>query len=86
MGFNTFTLSEKINIERFEEGSLIVNDEEQVVVCLGKFETSILDLLLIKGRENSINLLKQQYRGQRIEADINEFCDKLINQKIIIGQ
>lgn len=84
MELSEFMLSEKASIDKFEEGSLIVDDDAQTVLCLGKFETSILDLLLTKGRTETITILKHQYNDDRIEDDINEFCNNLIRRSVII--
>lgn len=84
MALSEFIFAENVSIDRFEEGALIVDDQGQKVVCLGKFETSILDLLLTKGMIGTVSALSQQYDGDRIDSDIDDFCNELINRNIII--
>lgn len=78
-----YEISEKINIERFEEGAIISIEGNESVVCLGKYECEILDILLENEFEDSVSLLASKYQGNTIENDLADFCGKLIDFGIL---
>lgn len=78
-----YKIFEKVNIEKFEEGAILSTEGKESVVCLGKYECKILDILLENEFVEAVNILVDKYQGNTIENDLSEFCVKLFDLGIL---
>ena len=76
-------LSEKVNIDEYEEGGIITIEESEYLLCLGKFECEILNIVLENEYSVALDKLLTTYQGKDISKDFEQFCDKLIKYGVL---
>lgn len=72
-----YVLMEQVVFDRYDDGAMITAPGAENIICLGKFECDILDILLSNNLEESLRILLDNYDGDTIENDVVEFCDSL---------
>lgn len=75
--------NESVNIDEFEEGVLLSVLDSEKVVCLEKREYNLLNIVRENEFQEMVELLIQQYSGDDIKDDMEEFCRSLCDCGIL---
>ena len=78
-----YRYTEDLLINSYDEGTIYTFLDSDQVVCLQKFESELLDVLLSNEYEKAVRILKEKYLNENVEKDIKEFCEELVNMRII---
>lgn len=70
-------------MEKMEEGAILSIEGSENVICLGRWECEILDLVIREEFENVVNKLYDRYHDSSIRDDMVEFCNRLKELGII---
>ena len=76
-------ISEKANIDRYEEGAIITIQDSDFLLCFGKNECEILEIALSDEFSTVINVLLNTYRGDDIAQEFEAFCNILIEHGVL---
>ena len=86
MGNIKYTWNTQVTSECYDDGGMFTMPETENIVCLGKYECDILDIILKYNLDESLRIILDSYEGDAIENDVIEFCDKLCKLGIIKEQ
>ena len=78
-----YKLSEKVNMEKMDEGAILSIEGSENVICLGRWECEILDLITQEEYGNVVSSMYDKYHDSSIENDMTEFCNRLKELGII---
>lgn len=79
-------MPEDVCMDRQENGAIITAAPLESVICLGKFECEILDVILGNSIDQALHILLNTYQGDTIENDVIEFCEKMCEHGILQKQ
>ncbi len=83
MGKVYYKLSEGITVEEYKEGALISLEDSDQIVCLGLYEYELLEIVLEHDKDEVLSILSEKYQGTDMQADLEEFCDKLCECSVL---
>lgn len=78
-------LREALKIEKAENKGYIIDDKKRRIISFGERELKVLTLVLKHGIPKTIEVLKQEYKGDDIDNDIREFVKQMIEMEIIVN-
>lgn len=81
-----YILNENICWDRQDSGGIITINNSENIVCLGKFECELLDIILTNDFNDALQILFAKYQGDTIESDVVDFCEKMCKLGIIQKQ
>ena len=81
-----YILNEQVTSERYDDGGMFTLPGAENIVCLGKYEYEILDIILKYNLGDALRILLDTYEGDAIENNVIEFCEKLCELGIIKAQ
>lgn len=79
-----YTFARDLTIEKHSEGSLIMQNSLNIVICLGRFETELVEMILSNGLMATVQYYEEQYETDQVKGDIQDFCQELVTHGVFL--